>query len=147
MPRPVTPFVGCDSFVVNEKSEVLLIKRTDNGMWALPGGCQDLGESPRACAERECLEESGYQVRVTRLLGVFSSQCYEYVNYPYKDVEFTHLVFSAEVVGGAPRASSETSEIAFFARDRLPELTDGHDVRIQLGFEFLDRPNRAPHFE
>ena len=47
MPRPVTPFVGCDVFATDSQSRVLLIRRQDNGLWALPGGCQDLGRDSR----------------------------------------------------------------------------------------------------
>ena len=82
MPKPVTPLVACDVFVLNEKQQVLLIRRTDNGFWALPGGCHDLGETASQCAERECFEESGYRVRVSELLGHYSSMRYPYVNYP-----------------------------------------------------------------
>lgn len=64
MPKPITPLVGADTFVVNERGEVCLIKRADNGLWALPGGCQDLGETPEHCAVREFREETGLEVRV-----------------------------------------------------------------------------------
>ena len=82
MPRPLTPFVGCDVFLPDPAGRVLLIRRRDNGFWALPGGCQDLGETPAECARRECREETGLEVQITRLLGVFSSKRYERVNYP-----------------------------------------------------------------
>jgi ADP-ribose pyrophosphatase YjhB (NUDIX family) len=146
MPQPITPLVGSDAFVLNEKSEVLLIRRSDNGFWATPGGCHDLGETPKKCAERECLEESGYIVEVTELLGVFSSNCYEYVNYPWKDTEFVHILFRAELRGGSPKTSSESTEIGWFAEDRLPPLSDGHDVRIKFAFE-CSRGARKPYFE
>ena len=147
MAKPVSPLVGCDVFVLNEKSEVLLIKRSDNGFWATPGGTQDLGETPQACAIRECREESGYEVVVLGLMGVFSSQCYPYVNYPWKENEFTHLLFRANVVGGAPRISSETTEVAWFAEKNLPPLSDGHEIRLKFAFEFARNPQMNPHFE
>lgn len=46
MAKPITPLVACDVFVLNESGQVLLIQRSDNGFWALPGGCHDLGETP-----------------------------------------------------------------------------------------------------
>lgn len=147
MPKPITPLVGCDVFVTNSQNEVLLIRRTDNGMWALPGGCQNLGETPMECARRECKEESGFDVEVTAVLGVFSSQRYKYVNYPWTDLEFCHLVYAARVVGGAARGSEETSEVAWFSESQIPPLTDGHDVRIRLGFEFIKKPSRPVYFE
>lgn len=147
MPKPITPLVGCDVFVLNQKNEVLLIKRSDNGFWALPGGCHDLDETPKNCAIRECLEESGYQVEVTELLGVFSSNCYEYVNYPWKENQFTHIMFRAHVVGGEAKTSSETSQVGWFAEDSIPPLTDGHKPRIQVGFAATRNPNKKPYYE
>ncbi len=69
MPKPITPYCGCDSFVIDNQHRLLLIRRTDNGFWALPGGCQNLGETPAECAVRECQEESGYLVRIDTYCG------------------------------------------------------------------------------
>lgn len=147
MPKPITPLVGCDVFVLNEKSEVLLIQRTDDQLWAMPGGCHDLGETPRECAERECREESGYEVQVTDLLGVFSSNRYEYVHYPWKDNEICHLLFRATIMGGKQQSSNETLNVGWFTESALPKLSDGHEIRIRFGFESNRKPNLKPYFE
>jgi len=147
MPKPITPLVGCDVFVNDESHRVLLIRRVDNGLWALPGGCQDLGETPMECAVRECLEETGFTVRCAAILGVFSSRRYEYVHYPWKEDEFCHILFKAELVGGQARLSSETTAAAFFAQSNLPELSDGHQIRVELGFRSLGNPLLPPFFE
>jgi len=127
--------LAADVFVLNSENKVLLVKRTDNGFWCLPGGKQDLGESPSQCAARECFEESGYKVKITGLLGVYSTQCYEYKNYPWKDNEFCHVCFRGEIIGGEPTLSSETSEIGWFSENEIPPLSDGHGVRIAFGFK------------
>jgi ADP-ribose pyrophosphatase YjhB (NUDIX family) len=147
MPKPITPFVGCDVFVLNEELEVLLIQRADNGLWALPGGCHDLGETPQECAERECREESGYEVKVTDLLGVYSSNRYEYVSYPWKENEFCHLLFRAKMIGGQARISDESTKVEWFAESCLPKFSDGHEVRVRFGFEASRNSNMKPHFE
>jgi ADP-ribose pyrophosphatase YjhB (NUDIX family) len=147
MPKPVTPLVGCDVFVLNEKKQLLLVRRADNGFWALPGGCQELNETPKQAAERECLEESGYQVKVTALLGVYSSTCYEYVNYPWKENRFCHVFYRARLLGGEARRSNETTEVGWFGEGEIPPLTDGHGVRIAFGFECDRNPDWKPHFE
>lgn len=147
MPKPVTPFVGCDVFVTDEAQRVLLIRRADNGLWALPGGCQDLGETPMECAIRECREETGLIVRITALLGVYSSKRYPYVHYPWKDNKFTHLLFRAEIIGGTITPSSETTQVAFFAHDQLPALSDGHGPRVARGFRAVVEPMLPTHFE
>ena len=147
MTRPVTPFVGVDVFIHDEESRVLLIRRTDNGFWGTPGGYQDLGETPKECGVREVLEETGFKVKITRLLGLFSSLKYEFVNYPWKDREITHFFFLGEIVGGKAKLSGETSEMGWFAHNELPPLSDGHAPRIDFAFEYFENPNLSPHFE
>ena len=147
MPKPVTPLVGCDVFVLNEIMEVLLIQRSDNGLWALPGGCHNLGETPRDCAERECFEESGYKVEVTDLLGIYSSNCYEYVYYPWKENEFCHLFFRAKLISGVAKPSEESTQVGWFKEDSLPKFSDGHETRVRFGFEAERDSRLKPHFE
>lgn len=137
---------AADVFVLNSENKVLLVKRTDNGFWCLPGGRQDLGETPAECAARECFEESGYKVKITGIIGVYSSQCYEYTNYPWKDNEFCHVCYRAEVIGGEPTLSHETSEIGWFAEGEIPPLSDGHDIRIKHGFK-MRKENLNAYFE
>ena len=145
MPGPVTPFVGCDVFVTDARFHVLLVRRQDNGLWAVPGGCQDLGETPAECARRECREETGFEI--VRLLGVFSSQRYESVHSPWKDDEFTHLLFAGEISGGSATASAETTAVAFFDERNLPPLSDGHAARVLTGYRALREEGFTPHFE
>ena len=147
MSKPVTPLVGCDTFILNEKDQVLLIQRSDSGLWALPGGFNDLGETPSECAARECLEETGYVVKIEELLGVFSSKNYEYLHYQWKDNEIVHILFRGVVVGGSAKTSNETKDVQWFSKDELPELFDGHQRRIELGFAKLAQPEMLPLFE
>jgi ADP-ribose pyrophosphatase YjhB (NUDIX family) len=147
---PITPLVGCDTFIPDAaRSRVLLIRRADNGFWALPGGFHDLNETPATCAIRECLEETGLRVAIARLLGVFSSNCYREVNYPHKGGKYVHILFLAEPLSSdqSPRATSEAREFGWFAEHELPPLSDGHDVRVVLGFRALSDPLVLTHFE
>jgi len=147
MPKPITPFVGCDTFVLNNEGQVLLIKRADSNLWALPGGCHDLGETPANCAIREYFEETGYKIKLLRLLGVFSSNCYEYVYNPWKENEFCHILFQGVVLGGDKTTSEETLEVGWFSYDELPPLYDGHESRIQFAFKAIQSNNFEPYFE
>lgn len=147
MPAPITPLVGCDVFILNSENKLLLIQRADNGLWALPGGCHDLGETPKQCAERECFEETGYKVTCTDLIGVYSSNCYEYVHYPWKENEFTHLFFLAKLDGGVKTTSSETTDVSWFDENELPHLSDGHGIRIKDGWNFISNKDFRPYFE
>jgi len=147
MAKPITPMVGADSFVVNDRYEVCLIRRSDTNLWALPGGCQNLGETPKQCAEREFFEETGLKIEITELLGVFSSVLYEYVTYKYKENEFCHLLYKGKVTGGEEKTSEESLEIKWFTKSELKEISDGHMSRILFGFDKLANPNIPPHFE
>lgn len=116
-------------------------------MWALPEGCQNLGETPQECAERECREESGYRVKVTELLGVFSSKRYPYIYCPWKENEFCHLFFRAKLTSGEARTSEESRAVSWFSESELPPLSDGHEIRIKFGFKKEREPSTAPFFE
>ena len=95
----------------------------------------DLGETPAKCAVRECKEETGYKISISRLLAAWSSNCYEYLNYPWKNNEFCHLVFEGVVIGGDAEISAETIKVGWFKENQLPELSDGHLTRILFGFK------------
>ena len=147
MPKPITPLVSCETFVTNKNNEVLLVQRRSSGVWAMPGGFHDLGETPEQCATREFQEETGYQIKVTNLIGVYSSNNYEYKYYQWKDNEIIHLLFAGKIISGAPETSKETMAIKWFAQDNLPEFFDGHDIRVAFGFKWLNKLETLPHFE
>ena len=72
-PAHVSPGLGAEAVVARD-GRLLLIRRADNGLWALPGGLVDVGETPAQAALRELREEAGLSGRVTRLLGMFDSR-------------------------------------------------------------------------
>ena len=128
--RMNTPHSGANAIVFNREGQVLLIKRSDNGRWCLPGGHVDYGETIQQTAVREAYEETGVRVEVERLSGVYS--------HPYQAVEGltrpSHYVIVALVcrpVGGEPRPSKESTDVRYFAPDQLPEtLWSWHRERI-----------------
>ncbi len=69
----ITPFVGADAAVFRNE-RILLIRREDNGLWAMPGGITDVGETWAESAERELREEAGVWGKATKLLGIFDSR-------------------------------------------------------------------------
>ena len=105
--------IGVFSAVFDEQGRILLVKRAYGPKnWTTPGGRLEAGEAPTEGLIREVLEESGYQVRPLRLIGIYSK--------PDRD----DLVISmeAEIVGRADwQPDSEISECGFFERDHLPE--------------------------
>jgi 8-oxo-dGTP pyrophosphatase MutT (NUDIX family) len=103
-PKANSIVVAVTAAVRNPRGELLLIERTDNGLWALPGGGQDLGESVVEAARREVREETGIDVEITGLSGIYSDPRHV-IAYDNGEVrqEFS-LCFHAKPVGGELRS-------------------------------------------
>jgi ADP-ribose pyrophosphatase YjhB (NUDIX family) len=118
-------------------SEILLMQRTDNGHWGLPGGYVEPGESVASALAREVREETGWSVRVGRLAGVYSDPARQVIDYGGgRRVQAVNLCFEALAAEpGAPQTPQETLAVAFFAWDALPEpFVPIHRVRIEDAF-------------
>jgi ADP-ribose pyrophosphatase YjhB (NUDIX family) len=108
------PSIGAVVAII-EDSRILLTQREDSAVWCLPGGAVEDGESLEQAAAREALEETGLEVQITRLVGIYSQ--------PYWHHGGNHFaLFAAEPNGGALRlATGETVDAGFFDRRALPE--------------------------
>lgn len=126
--------LGCSAVLFDENREkVLLTRRADNRMWCLPGGTIDAGESVTEGCEREVQEETGLQVRVVRLTGVYSDPHHIVV---YPDGNQAHIValnFEVALISGKPSLSSETTGVDWFPVCEAVEmdLFHGHAERIR----------------
>jgi 8-oxo-dGTP pyrophosphatase MutT (NUDIX family) len=119
--------------VADDAGRLLLIRRTDNGNWAVPGGAIDLGESMIDAAVRETREETGIDCEITGLLGIFTDPRH-LIHYTSNDEvrqEFS-IVLIGRAVGGAPATSTESSEVAWTEPARLQELQMDRSMRMRL---------------
>lgn len=114
---------------VFDGGRVLLVRERVDGGWTLPGGWADVGESPGVAAAREVREESGYEVRTTKLLAVWDKLRHDHPPDPFHAYK---LVFRCELTGGAPATSHETTGVDFFAEDALPPLSLPRTTEAQL---------------
>lgn len=112
----VTPKVGCSVAAFDDKQRVVLIKRADNGRWALPGGVAEVGDTPSENALRELHEETGFTARIDHLVGVYDNKLFGSVS-PY---QFYICCFRARITGGDATPSVETPEVVLTDPASLP---------------------------
>jgi len=128
--------------VVNDQGEILLIRRTDNANWAVPGGGMDLGESITDAAVRETQEETGITCEITGLVGIYTNPRHV-IHYTSNDEirqEFS-IVFTAGPVSGELRPSSESSEPQWVSPTAIPDLPMRPSMRQRIQ-HYLDRRDR-----
>ena len=138
-----TPYVAADAAVFRDGG-ILLIRREDNGLWAMPGGMTEVGETWARSAERELHEEAGVKGTATRLLGVFDSRIWG------SRVRFHYYgsVWLVEIDDDqTPVAGPETTGVGFFAEEDLPDLSPGHARRVPLVFELARGDVPVPYFD
>lgn len=138
----IGPLASGEAAVFHE-GKLLLIRRTDDGLWALPGGITDPGETLAGTARRELLEEAGLEGRVSQLLGVFDSRLW----HSEKRIHFYHAVFLIEVDDPRPKPSLEVSAAAYFGEAELPPLSPGHHLRAPFVFRQLRGEAPLPYFD
>ena len=127
MIRPICPQCGWIHFVdpkvaaavlVTNGGRVLLVRRVNEpfrGKWTLPAGFVNGGEDPAEAAQRECLEETGLSVRVTRLFDIVSGR-----EHP-RGADFI-IVYQAEVLGGEMKPDDDADAVEWFDKNSLPPL-------------------------
>ncbi len=131
-PRANTLIPSASAIVTNEKGKILLHRRSDNQLWALPGGTMEIGESIGQTVMREVEEETGLQVEPEHIVGIYSN--------PKHVVEFADgevrqefsICFTCRIVGGELRTSKESSELAFFTPREIEHLSMHESIRMRI---------------
>lgn len=118
-PGYATPKIDIRAAVIKD-GKILLVQETTDNCWAMPGGWADVGDIPTEVAIRETKEESGFDVKPVKVIGVFDA------NRAGTPLEFFHafkIIFLCELLGGEAKPSSETLDVKFFPLDELPQLS------------------------
>jgi ADP-ribose pyrophosphatase YjhB (NUDIX family) len=137
-PAPNSLVPAASAAVSNENNEILMQRRADNDLWALPGGTMDLGESIGQTAVREVREETGLDVEINGIVGVYSDPRH-IIEYSDGEVrQQFNICFSARLLGGTLRASDESTEVAWITPQSLEELPIHDTTRLRLR-HFLER--------
>jgi ADP-ribose pyrophosphatase YjhB (NUDIX family) len=135
--------VAVSAFVINESGEFLMIERSDNGLWAIPGGAQDIGESTQDAVVREVREETGIDIEVEGIDGIYSDPRHV-IEYDDGEVrqEFS-IVFRAKRLSGEVTPSSESKQVRWISPKQLDSLNIHPSVRLRISHALQD--NSAPY--
>lgn len=118
-PGYATPKIDVRAAVIKD-GKILLVQESTDNCWAMPGGWADVGDVPSEVASRECKEESGFDVKPIKVIGVYDA------NRVGGKLEFFHafkIIFLCELLGGEARTSDETLDVKFFDFNKLPKLS------------------------
>jgi 8-oxo-dGTP diphosphatase len=133
------PAVG---MIIPQGGRIVMVRRAEEpylGHWCLPAGFMELEETPQQCAVREAKEETGLDIRVEELFGVYAGQ-------DDPRVRVVLIVYLAEMVGGELRAGDDASEVRLFGPDEMPDKIafGSHRQAIAQYFEEHDEQNSRP---
>ncbi|CAG0997098.1 ADP-ribose pyrophosphatase [Gammaproteobacteria bacterium] len=118
------PPIAAGVIAARADGKIVLVLRGENpgkGLWGLPAGFMEIDETIEQAARRECLEETGLAIELDELWGVWS------FHHEWKETSGVLVLYSARIVGGDPRAGSDSDQVEFFAPN---EITD-----VMLAFE------------
>jgi 8-oxo-dGTP pyrophosphatase MutT (NUDIX family) len=118
----ITPKVGIQCILFNHEGKLLLEKRADDGLYGLPGGWVDPGESPEMTAVREMMEETGLTIIVDKLIGFYTRLPGEWAQ-PHTTV---HISYLCKFISGSISISHESLEMAFFDPDTITNWHKDH---------------------
>lgn len=140
-----TPRVDVRGAVFKDGKLLMVRERLDGG-WTMPGGWADVGDRPSQAAEREVWEEAGFRVKARQVVGVYDANRVG----PLEVFHAFKIVFLCDLVDGEARPSNETSEVAFFGPDEIPDYLSGERTKprhIQDAFTLIAHPDRSTVFD
>lgn len=143
-PIPNSLVPGGSAVVIDDQGRVLLHRRRDSGLWALPGGVINLGETIAEAAAREVHEETGVTVEITGLVGIYSDPRHVIA---YSDGEVRrqfNVCFRARPVAGTAHATDEASEVRWVHPDEFDALDMHPTQRLRLDHAF-DKDRAEPY--
>ena len=128
----INSIVPSASAVVMDDGKILLQRRSDTGLWALPGGAMEIGETIGEAAIRETKEETGLDVGLEYIVGIYTN--------PRHVVAFSNgevrqqfsVCFACHIVGGEMKISKESTDIGFFSPEEIEHLNIHPSIRLRI---------------
>ncbi|MBA2558625.1 MAG: NUDIX domain-containing protein [Propionibacteriales bacterium] len=131
-PQPNSLVPAASAIVIDDAGRLLLHRRRDNDMWAIPGGKMELGESLAGCAIREVREETGLEVEVVSISGIYTDPKHVFA---YDDGEVRQefsICFLTHIVSGRLAVSDESYEVTFYESDQIEALPIVDSIRLRI---------------
>jgi ADP-ribose pyrophosphatase YjhB (NUDIX family) len=143
-PKANSIAVAVSAFIQDDEGRILMIRRTDNDLYSIPGGQLELGETLAEAAVREVREETGIECEVTGVIGLYSNPRHV-IAYDDGEVrqEFS-ICFRARYIGGTLRTSEESSEAIWVDKSSLPSLQVHPSIKLRI--EHALAPSRETRF-
>lgn len=131
---------AASAVIADEDGRILLARRSDNDLWTIPGGAMEPGETIADAAVREVHEETGLDVEVDRLVGIYSNPRHV-IEYSDGEVRQQFSVcFACKRIGGDLAVSDETTEVGFFPPAEIDGMDMHPSIRLRIA-HFLERRN------
>jgi ADP-ribose pyrophosphatase YjhB (NUDIX family) len=144
-PRANSLVPAASAVITDDKGRILLIRRSDNDLWSIPGGAMEIGESISATAVREVREETGLVVEPLYVVGIYSNPRHVV---EYNDGEVRQqfsICFACRAMGGQISTSIESTDVRFFTPDEINELQMTVSIRRRID-DYLT-PGQRPAFD
>ncbi|VAW40836.1 hypothetical protein MNBD_CHLOROFLEXI01-1983 [hydrothermal vent metagenome] len=136
----ITPKIGADAAIFNEKGEILLMERADGSGWCLPCGWVEANERPIDATVREVREETGLDIEVKQLVGVFTRKA-SVKNGPHTMVAVAHL---CEIIGGELTLSHEGSALQYWPIEEMDNWHPNHDKYARVAYKMWQSNHLLP---
>ncbi len=133
--------VGSSAIVVDSEDRILLQRRSDSGNWALPGGTMNIGETLAQSIIREVREETGFNVQIGRIVGIYSDPGHVFA---YEDGEVRQefsICLACTIESGSLQVGSESTSVDFFSFSDITALQMHESIRVRIQ-DYLD--NKPP---
>ncbi|WP_134663787.1 NUDIX hydrolase [Amycolatopsis sp. CFH S0078] len=144
-PKANSIAVAVSAFIQDDERRILMIRRTDNDLYAIPGGQLELGETLAEATVREVREETGINCRITGVIGLYSNPKHV-IKYDDGEIrqEFS-ICFRGEVLGGELQTSTESSEVIWVDSTVLDSLKIHPSIRLRINHA-IDESRNSTYF-
>ena len=123
---------AASAIITNDEGKILLHRRSDNDLWALPGGAMEIGESIAETVVREVKEETGLDVKLEYIVGIYTDSHHAIA---FSDGEVRQqfsLCFACTIIGGTMSVSDESFEVAFISTQEIEHLNMHPSIRLRI---------------